>query len=351
MKQLLTVFFFCCVASSSVFAAIISVNNNPNTSADYSSFQAAVDAASSGDVIMVYGSGISYGIDTIDKPLVIIGPGYLLSANPNTQVNPTSAKFEGLLISSGASGSIITGLEITGTTVFNAAIKIEQTSNIIISRNNMTTGTLDHEPLQLHYSSNIQILQNYINNNYAQYVHDAIVLWHSSGIIIKNNMIEAKYKCIEINNTSSALFENNIIRARYGGSVTSYNLLDVDNSIFKNNILINTYSISGSNYSAQNNICTHSIFGTSGGNQANVALSTIFVSAAGSSPDGKWQLSASSPAIGAGVGGVDCGIFGGTEPYVLSGIPFVPNIYEINMPSSGTSSGGINVNIKVRANQ
>jgi hypothetical protein len=32
-----------------------------------------------------------------------------------------------------------------------------------------------------------------------------------------------------------------------------------------------------------------------------------------------------SPGLGAGFGGTDCGIFGGAEPYVLSGIPPIPN--------------------------
>ena len=42
------------------------------------------------------------------------------------------------------------------------------------------------------------------------------------------------------------------------------------------------------------------------------------------STDGRYKLKAGSPAIGYGVGGVDCGIYGGPEPYVLSGMPTVP---------------------------
>ena len=55
----------------------------------------------------------------------------------------------------------------------------------------------------------------------------------------------------------------------------------------------------------------------------NVAMADVFADYEGSldfSTDGKWQLKDGSPAIGAGMDGVDCGAFGGITPYILSGI-------------------------------
>lgn len=363
MKPLKITFFLLFILSVGLQAqSIITVNNNPNSLADHSTFQAAVDAASSGDIIMVYGSATSYGHDTIDKPLAIIGPGYFLTANPNTQVNPTSAKFSGLYIGAGASGTMVTGLEFYGTSVFSAGVKIELVNNIIISRNYIKSNSDGYDALRIYNSSNIQVNQNYIDNNYSYNTssssytnsHDAegIAIIGSNGINIKNNIIEASLSPLYISGASSCIFNNNIFRAINYLNTTNYgSRLFVNNSTFENNILINTYTTNGSNYSAQNNICTHTTFGTSSGNQSNVAENTIFVGAAGNSPDGRWQLSTTSPALGTGLNGVDCGIFGGTDPYILSGIPFVPNIYELNMPNSGTSGGGINVNVKIKANQ
>ena len=59
-------------------------------------------------------------------------------------------------------------------------------------------------------------------------------------------------------------------------------------------------------------------------------MATVFVDYSGTlgkSDDAKWKLKAGSPAIGAGVSGVDCGVFGGVTPYVLSGVP----LYRISM--------------------
>jgi hypothetical protein len=67
------------------------------------------------------------------------------------------------------------------------------------------------------------------------------------------------------------------------------------------------------------------------------------------STDGQWQLKPGSPAIGAGVGGVDCGMFGGDSPYVLSGIPSIPTIYFFNAPLEGGNQ--LPVQIKIKSNK
>jgi hypothetical protein len=67
------------------------------------------------------------------------------------------------------------------------------------------------------------------------------------------------------------------------------------------------------------------------------------------SNDGIFQLKAGSPAIGAGVGGVDMGLFGGSDPYVLSGLPAIPAIWFISAPSSGSGASGLQVQIKAKS--
>jgi hypothetical protein len=352
MRFIFTILTFIAVTNLSA-QSVYSVNNNPGALADYTSFQTALDSASAGDILMVHGSAINYGSFVISKPIVIVGPGYFLTQNPETQVSHASAIFSALKFISGSEGSIVTGLEVTGTTsntYGDAGIYISGASNIVISRNYILG--ISSYALRIETASNVQVNQNYIINNYTAY--QCIYINNSSSIFIKNNYVEGGYRSLNIGSTGGAIFTNNILKTRYTAAFNSTNLLDVTNSTFYNNIIINHSSPNGSNYFAQNNIYTSQYgFGTSNGNQQSVSEDTLFVgfpSSTGFSTDGKWKLDVASPAIGAGLNGIDCGIFGGTEPYKLSGIPFVPNIYELTVPNTGTSGGGLDVHIKARAN-
>ena len=90
-------------------------------------------------------------------------------------------------------------------------------------------------------------------------------------------------------------------------------------------------------------------FGIASNNKANVSSAALFVGDATESSDGRWKLKAGSPAIGAGEGGVDCGAYGGPNPYILSGLPVGPTIYELNVSSYVTSSGNLPMTIKVKS--
>jgi hypothetical protein len=67
----------------------------------------------------------------------------------------------------------------------------------------------------------------------------------------------------------------------------------------------------------------------------------------GNSTDGQWQLKVGSPAIGAGEGGTDIGMFGGEYPYVLSGLPPIPAIYGLDAQS--LPSNTLDVNLKAKS--
>lgn len=68
------------------------------------------------------------------------------------------------------------------------------------------------------------------------------------------------------------------------------------------------------------------------------------------SNDGRWALKSGSPAKGAGAGGTDAGIFGGTNPYKLSGIPRIPSFYKLTAPSTNTSTNPYTITFSVRSN-
>jgi hypothetical protein len=98
-----------------------------------------------------------------------------------------------------------------------------------------------------------------------------------------------------------------------------------------------------------NNLCSGTQLPAGNNNQLNVSMSDVFVcwsSCTGYSSDGRYQLKAGSPAIGAGSNGEDCGMFGGNDPYVLSGLPAIPAIYYFQYFNNNST---INVTMSVKS--
>jgi hypothetical protein len=152
----------------------------------------------------------------------------------------------------------------------------------------------------------------------------------------------------------------------------SVNLQDGSTGVFLNNIFSNDFITIPTGFDMKNNILfttgkdnvnlpllpdpdvSYNIsisdhFGTSNHNKANVSESSLFFGALTESTDGKWQLKNGSPAIGAGEGSIDCGAFGGPQPYILSGVPAGPVIYELNVSSYSTPDNKLPVTIKVKS--
>jgi len=147
---------------------------------------------------------------------------------------------------------------------------------------------------------------------------------------------------------------------------TSGNLQIVNNVLTYNSVAVSAYNasianniITGSNGSIQvntGNAINNNILAGAGtdanGNKYNVAMANVFADFTGSlnySDDAKWKLKTGSPAIGAGVSGVDCGAFGGPTPYVLSGVPNLPHIYEATIPGTAYSNLGLACTIKIKS--
>jgi hypothetical protein len=325
-KSILFTIIFTLFLATTAIAETWYVDNKPGATADFTDLQTAHDDASvqNGDIIYVAGSPTSYGDLTCTKQLFIYGPGYFLGENENTQAYKVSAKTGTIVFDSGSEGSIITGIYCT---YFIRAY----TNDITIKRNyidnavNVDTGV-----------SNIIIAQNYIDYSNGSAIH---VDGNCSNIIIKNNYLYGGYT-INSNSSSELQIINNVM---YG------DLEEIYNSTIENNILRDGYyyTYSEQNNTVQNNLCNGDQFPAGNGNQLNVDMSTVFVYEG--STDGWWQLKDGSPAIGAGVNGEDCGMFGGDEPYVLSGLPPIPAVYYFNAPVSGSATEGLPVQVKVKA--
>lgn len=333
---------------ATAYANILRVDNNVANGAPYTTIAAAVTAAASGDTIHVAGSGVNYGAATINKKVILIGPGYLLGENPQTQAGKSPAKIGGIILfTTGSDGSFIMGFQFEGNQYLHLGGGV---SGIVIKRNYFRSGTYGILMNTTSASLNtIMVQQNYFNNEPWTYSFTP----QNSNIYLINNFIGGYIYGL---NNSYLIIKNNVIRV----NTTTAFYGSPSNSTIENNIIIYTSSSTGTGLgvsnSVQNNICDEIHFGTANGNQASVDMTTVFVAdpnaalPAGISTDGRYKLKAGSPAIAAGFAGEDCGMFGGTDPYVLSGVPPVPAIYELIAPTSGTQSGGLNVTIKAKTN-
>ena len=131
------------------------------------------------------------------------------------------------------------------------------------------------------------------------------------------------------------------------------NHVTISNSYIANNIFLNSPTLSFTNCTVKYNIAQVNVLPAGNSNQNNISQASLFTLTG--STDGRYQLKAGSPAIGAGepVNGVtpDAGVFGTADPYRLSGIPPIPTIYALTVPASVPSSAtSMTVTVSTRSN-
>ena len=352
MKTLLSIAAVILFANP-VFAKIWRVNNNAGVNANFTTIQAAIDSAKAGDTIHIEPSATAYAGISMSKRLTIIGPGYYLGENPNTQANKQTSIVNGATIYLGSAGSVIMGLDFQGNT-----INI-YTNDIVIKRNRFSTTngantdyTTGNVALQYNYQGdgspvrNIIITQNYglrVDVNYA-----------STGILISNNFL-SYYSYTGDNTTGIALgLQTNAIAIIQNNIIRRGRFIANNSSIINNIMLAGTFEGTGNLVS--NNMGNSTQFGTTNGNQSTVTMSMVFLgTGTGVSSDGQWNLAVNSPALGTGYGStvqtpVDMGIYSGQTPYVLSGIAAIPAIYFFENKPIGSNTDPISVTIKVKSN-
>jgi len=340
----LLAFAFLMALSTSTQAKVWTLCSLPEISTDFHDFDAAYQAAAAGDTIYVYGG--DYAVTTspfiIDKQICIIGNGHFsdnaLDLYPPVNRTPTNFSFDITFVTN-SQGSCLIGLSM-----INNKIWIK-TSSITINKSRIKFLDLGKNQINTvaWQFSNIILTQNTISAVVTLY--DNVITptyWNIfTNCVIANNVFEyppyAYYYAFFFGNPAfrvsyiTGIFENNIFRSQPTilGSLV--------NNIFVNGVILmeGTYT---------NNISSDNTLGTANGNQANVVMTTVFTD-----PASDIQLKPGSPAIGAGSDGTDCGVFGGSEPYVLSGLPALPVIYNLVMPTSGNTIDGLNVTIKAKA--
>jgi len=302
-------------------ATVWRVNPTPNSGAPYTTLQAAHDAATTlnGDTLYLEGSTYGFGGLSLSKKLTLIGNGYFLGENPQTQFNLSPSNINGgVYCYNGSQGSSFIGCTFTtGVYIY--------TDNLNFTRNHFYTGNYGIYPQA--NCSDIVIHSNYFSGIYTIYFP-----YNHSNILVINNFFVGH---LSTSANFSGIFANNI----FAYPTTIYN------STLVNNISLHTMTLT--NCLSTYNIGNSTQFGNQNGNQQNVAQSSLFVGASGSSTDGQWQLKTGSPAIGAGEGGTDIGMYGGEMSYKLSGLPPIPAIYSLD--SQSLPSNTLNVTLKAKS--
>lgn len=300
-------------------ATIWRLSNVTGADADFTDFATAHSTASAGDTIYVEGSATSYGTVTTAKQLTIIGPGYFLAENPETQASTVTASFGGITILSASAGSMLQGCEFSNIRVY--------ANNVLVKSNGLTQYGIDIGDGSA--ISGVTVIQNYVRYSGGS------VSSNATNITISNNYFRGGF----YGATSSPLsIYNNI----FASNITVYT------SVLNNNVMTGG-TFSGTNNIYNNNLANGTQFGTDNGNQANVNMDNEFLGAFDNSTDGQWQLRAGAVAIGAGLNGEDCGMFGGSTPYVLSGLIDIPSILELSTTGPGTTEGGLDVHIRAKS--
>lgn len=346
--------------SISANAAVWRVNNNPVVDADFNAISTAISTAAVGDTIYLEGSVTSYGAMSVTKQLTIIGTGYFITENDSTQAFQSPSLLSSVTISSAANGTVLTGLQVQASFSSSSGGLIRiQANDVTIDRcylyNTVSQGDRGTVVYIEPSKNNVTIKRSFIYRDNGNVCCsdpriNIDVQSGSTNIYILNNIIKNGMKGLNITNyTSRAIRLANNATAVIQGNVIN-GVVEVYNSIYNNNIHI------AGNYSELNMIqVAHNIgnatqYGTANGNQSSVDMSTVFeYGPSGENVDNHYMLKAGSPALGAGVSGIDAGAFGGDEPYYLSGIPAIPAVFEATIPTIVTTTSGLNINTKIKA--
>jgi len=285
-------------------ATVWKVDQDATRDPDFTTLAAAQAAPEvlAGDTLQIYGADASYGGFTMTKRLVLVGTGAFLTENPGTQADTRPSTVGTLVVHSGATGSTITGLTLTSY-VSVSCDSILFTRNVLVTSYTATQITVNGD-------------YNIFNGNFVQRTGthtSSLVAVNGQNTTLSNNHFFAfsgTQTCVFSAYTSAnTLLLNNTLRGN----------INVNHTILVNNILREGDYLDNDNSNATYNLASGTQFGSEYGNQENVDMETVFVGTG--STDGQWQLAPASPAEGAGLDGVDCGAFGGADPYVLSCMP------------------------------
>ena len=334
----LTVFICLLMGTSGAFAKVIRVNNQHPTNATENTFntlQEAHNFAAAGDTLMIEPSIDVYASVEITKRLVIIGSGYFLDENLETQSTPLQSLVRAITINPGADGTILTGLVFSS--LGSGDGPVIKANSVLITRCYLRYGIFIYSSL-----TSLKVNQNFFPSSTLR--------MGSSGdsftdLEFNNNIVVGSlasgFASASIQRTFSSV-QHNIFFGSVQITTTSFRSNIIASNTNASQFIINSNNI-------QNNLTLGNQL-TGNGNQLYNA-NQLFVGEEGNSTDGQYRLKADSPYLTAGYQNAQPGVFGGPTPYLLSGLPSIPVIYELSAETYGSQESGLNIQVKARTNQ
>lgn len=317
------------LCNSFIQSAILRVSKDLTYLPHYSEVQTAVDGAVAGDTIHVYPG--NYGDVVIRKKIAIFGVGYFLVENDKDSLTSftTPSNMGTITFKPGSDFSIISGTS-------SGRLNCDTVSNIYISGVNAGGLTLN--------KCNSMIIQK----NYLVGFINAV---ESRSMIFSNNIIVSE---IIIDGNSEMHFLNNYLQNR----IIAYNSI-IQNNIFMANtyrdVYHRWYDVNGfANCRVEKNIFNKVAF-----NIDNFSTGNFSDNYFGTTPEifvpqikaDKYLLNDTSIAKGAGVGGIDCGPYGGDDPYCPSGIIMIPTVVRLSIPTKASAESGLNIKAIIKSNK
>ena len=298
------------------------INNDTSKGAKFTSIQAATESelVTAGDTLFLDPGCTLTSQQVIKKRVTIIGCGYFRASTPHAFATVTAP----IAFDPGSSGSKLESLICTGEyiSIYVDNITIERCRTRRIQNTNS--------------SSNCVIRQCYVEGP-IQRSYGTINAWTVENCI-----------CFDgISNLQNSTVQNNFIWYNSNGAP----LYDLQNTIVRNNVIINNYN-KNSIFSSLTD-CTKDynvISAESKTNEHDIALNStnigdVFTNTGNN--DELYKLKEGSPAIGAGLNGVDCGPTGGNFPYVYGGMPAYHPYYTNAVISPKDDGTGVNVSLKI----
>lgn len=329
-------------------AKVWRLNNNAGISADFTTIYAALQSANvhDGDTLYLEPSATDYTTNgaTLAKRLTFIGPGYFLDpanttnpGNAGLQLATTSAGVQFLRLGAAAAGSKFMGVS------FSAQIYGSGASNITFEKVWFTSTVYFETGVNDGFTFRKCFFTGVMNN--------------STGLAVTHLTIE---NCIFWGNTyvslpnlsgTGNLFRNNSV---YNSPYSNW---DIENCYIANNIFSISQQMTLTNSTIKNNLfqISQTLPGTATGNLVSQNITAVYVGGSTGSLDSRIKLASGSPALGKGVTvnsyTPDCGAYGGPDPYILSGIPAIPSIYTLTVPTSiPTGTATMNITFSTKNN-
>ncbi|MBR7166322.1 MAG: hypothetical protein IKD38_01100 [Bacteroidaceae bacterium] len=306
------------------------INNNPNYKADFIGMNSAMASADvvDGDTLYLCAGCVINANQTISKRVTVIGTGWRYTDSP-----AAPAQIDGDVYIT-ADGAKLLSLYVRG----NALVRA---SNVTLERCFINTSIFHDDGNTV---DNVKILSCWTGRIYGQ--KGRSTKWE-----IRNTYVDS-YDTYAIEDLYNAVIENNFLQRNNGNSYLLYNC---DYSMVKNNIMFCNGSQGKITFGCDNTVIAYNVLSLSPDYESNYPGNNVFINSmdravvikneGGAASAEYFQLIEGSPAIGAGEGGIDCGVLAGVYKFVPYGRPRnIPVIKKLVVPDSPTN-GEINVTI------